>query len=110
MKSLLAEHSKLSIADEQIEIIEHGQHGDYRLIPFQQKLEESALYPLQPTAIKIFQVNVGKMCNQVCRHCHVDAGPDRKEIMSRETMQQCLEALKNNPSLKTVDITEEHRK
>jgi radical SAM/Cys-rich protein len=105
MKSLLAEHNKLAIAGEQIEILEHGQSGDYSLIPFQQKLEESNLYPLTPTNIGIFQVNVGKMCNQVCKHCHVDAGPDRKEIMTKETMQQCLEALKNNPSLKTVDLT-----
>ncbi|HVF96001.1 MAG TPA: arsenosugar biosynthesis radical SAM (seleno)protein ArsS, partial [Flavisolibacter sp.] len=52
-----------------------------------------------------FQVNVGKMCNQVCKHCHVDAGPDRKEIMTPETMEQCLTALRNNPSLQTVDLT-----
>jgi MoaA/NifB/PqqE/SkfB family radical SAM enzyme len=45
------------------------------------------------------------MCNQVCKHCHVDAGPDRKEIMTVETMQQCLDALKANPQLKTVDLT-----
>ena len=105
MKSLLAEHNKLAIAGVQIEILEHGQSGDFSLIPFQQKLDESNLYPLKPTNIEIFQVNVGKMCNQVCKHCHVDAGPDRKEIMTKETMQQCLETLKNNPSLKTVDLT-----
>jgi radical SAM/Cys-rich protein len=105
MKSLLAEHNKLAIAGEQIEILAHGQSGDYSLITFQQKLEESSLYPLTPTNIETFQVNVGKMCNQVCKHCHVDAGPDRKEIMTKETMQQCLEVLKNNPSLKTVDLT-----
>ena len=45
------------------------------------------------------------MCNQVCKHCHVDAGPDRKEIMTRKTMLQCLEALKSNPQLITVDLT-----
>lgn len=105
MKSLLAEHNKLAIAGMQIEILEHGQSSDYNLIPFQQKLEETGLYPLKPTNVEIFQVNMGKMCNQVCKHCHVDAGPDRKEIMTKETMQQCLEALKNNPSLKTVDLT-----
>ncbi|HVG12497.1 MAG TPA: arsenosugar biosynthesis radical SAM (seleno)protein ArsS [Flavisolibacter sp.] len=77
----------------------------YHLIPFQQKLEESRLFPLRATGVEIFQVNVGKMCNQVCKHCHVDAGPDRKEIMTRETMQQCLDALVNNTDLKTVDLT-----
>ncbi|MBI5857555.1 MAG: arsenosugar biosynthesis radical SAM protein ArsS [Sphingobacteriales bacterium] len=105
MKSLLAEHNKLSIAGEQIDILEHGSSGDYSLIPFQQKLEESNLYPLKPTVISTFQINVGKMCNQVCKHCHVDAGPDRKEIMTTETMQQCLDVLAANPSLQIVDLT-----
>jgi radical SAM/Cys-rich protein len=68
-------------------------------------LEESGLYPFKPTGIEIFQVNIGKMCNQTCKHCHVDAGPDRKEIMKRETMEQCLDVLKNNWQLQKVDIT-----
>ena len=105
MKSLLAEHNKLSLASEQTEILEHEISNEYMLIPFQQKLEESGLYPLKPTNISVFQINVGKMCNQVCKHCHVDAGPDRKEIMTTDTMQQCLDVLAANPSLQTVDLT-----
>ncbi|MEO6671185.1 MAG: radical SAM protein, partial [Ferruginibacter sp.] len=105
MKSLIAQHNILADAHEQIEIIEHGQTGDFALVPFQQKLEQSNLYPLKPTQVEIFQVNIGKMCNQTCRHCHVDAGPDRKEIMTKETMQQCIDVLSHNPELKTVDIT-----
>jgi radical SAM/Cys-rich protein len=105
MKSLLADHNKLSIASEQIDILQHGLTGDYSLIPFQQKLQESNLYPLMPISISIFQINVGKMCNQVCKHCHVDAGPDRKEIMTKETMQQCLDVLAANTNLQTVDLT-----
>ena len=105
MKSLKAQNSFLANPAEQLEIIEHGQTGDFSLVPFQQKLEESDLYPLKPVQLEIFQVNIGKMCNQTCRHCHVDAGPDRKEIMTKETMQQCIEVLKNNPTFKTVDIT-----
>lgn len=105
MKSLIAQHNILADAHEQIEIIEHGQTGDFALVPFQQKLEQSNLYPLKPTQVEIFQVNIGKMCNQTCGHCHVDAGPDRKEIMTKETMQQCIDVLKQNPELKTVDIT-----
>ncbi len=107
MKSLKSQGSILADSHEQIEILEHGQNHDdaFKLVPFQQKLEGIGLYPLKPVGIEIFQVNVGKMCNQVCRHCHVDAGPDRKEIMTRETMQQCIEVIKNNPSLKTVDLT-----
>ena len=44
------------------------------------------------------------MCNQVCSHCHVDAGPDRKEIMTKETLQQCLDAIKKS-GINTVDLT-----
>ena len=107
MKSLKAQHHKLSDTHEQIEILEHGANHDdaYKLVPFQQKLEESNLFPLQPTQMEVFQINVGKMCNQVCKHCHVDAGPDRKEIMTRETMQQCLDVLAANSSFTTVDLT-----
>ena len=105
MKSLLAEHNRLAFAGEQIEILEHGISDEYALIPFQQKLEESGLYPLKPINIAVFQINVVKMCNQVCKHCHVDAGPDRKEIMTIETMQQCLDVLAANPLLQTVDLT-----
>jgi radical SAM/Cys-rich protein len=47
---------------------------------------------------------MGKMCNQVCKHCHVDAGPDRKEIMTQETMQECLNAIAISGA-KTVDLT-----
>ena len=107
MKSLKAEHNKLADVDEQLQVLEKGTHSEdlYRIIPFQQKLEESGLYPLKATQVEILQINVGKMCNQVCKHCHVDAGPDRKEIMTTDTMQQCIDALKNNPSIKTVDLT-----
>jgi radical SAM/Cys-rich protein len=106
MKSLKASGNILANSREQVEILEHGVNHDdaFKLVPFQQQLEAIGMYPLQPTGIDIFQVNVGKMCNQVCRHCHVDAGPDRKEIMTRETMQLCLDVLKNS-SINTVDLT-----
>ncbi len=71
---------------------------------FPEALAEAGLWPLRPTRIQIFQINVGKLCNQTCRHCHVDAGPDRREIMSRETMALCLEALART-DIPTVDIT-----
>jgi radical SAM/Cys-rich protein len=105
MKSLKAEGNVLADTAYQVELLETDNHHPYRLIPFQQNLERSGLFPLRPTHLEIFQVNVGKMCNQVCKHCHVDAGPDRKEIMTRETMQLCLDALAANPSIGTVDIT-----
>ena len=71
---------------------------------FEVPMKAAGLYPLKPTKIDIIQVNVGKMCNQVCKHCHVDAGPDRKEIMTRDTMQYILDALKNS-NIPTVDLT-----
>lgn len=71
---------------------------------FEDRLADIGLYPLKPTGIDIFQINVGKMCNQVCKHCHVDAGPDRKEIMTKETMIQCLKAIEFSGA-HTVDLT-----
>lgn len=71
---------------------------------FDQALAESGLWPLRPSRLEILQINVGKMCNQVCRHCHVDAGPDRREVMTRETLQQCLNAL-DRADIPTVDLT-----
>ncbi|TDH21682.1 radical SAM/Cys-rich domain protein [Segetibacter sp. 3557_3] len=105
MKSLKARKSVLADVSEQIHILEDRQRNEFPLVPFQQKLEQSGLFPLRPTDLQVFQVNLGKMCNQVCKHCHVDAGPDRKEIMTRSTMQQCLEVLRAHPQLTTVDLT-----
>ncbi len=59
---------------------------------------------LRASGIEVLQVNVGKVCNQTCRHCHVDAGPDRRESMTRETMQLCLDALVKG-NIPTLDIT-----
>ncbi len=100
MKSLKAQGHLLSDTNQQLEILEHS-----NMIPFQLKLESIGLFPLQPKGIDIFQVNIGKMCNQTCRHCHVDAGPDRKEIMTKDTMQQCLNVLQSHPQMNVVDIT-----
>lgn len=98
--SLLGQHEPLSSSEAQLEILEHeGSHT-----PFEDKLSTIGLYPLRPTGVDILQVNLGKMCNQVCKHCHVDAGPDRKEIMTRQTMQYCLEAL-DQSNINTVDLT-----
>jgi radical SAM/Cys-rich protein len=71
---------------------------------FHEAVRQAGLPPLQPSRLDIFQMNLGKMCNQTCRHCHVDAGPDRKEVMSRETMELCLQALAKT-AIPTVDLT-----
>ena len=51
------------------------------------------------------QVNVGKLCNQTCHHCHVDAGPKRTERMTRETAERVIEVFAASPRVGTVDIT-----
>jgi radical SAM/Cys-rich protein len=80
-----------------------------RSLPLSREFEDAVAAaghsPLRSRAIEIFQINVGKLCNQTCKHCHVDAGPDRREVMSRETMELCLAALDRAPSIRTVDIT-----
>jgi len=71
---------------------------------FNQQLRSSGVYELRSNEVEILQINLGKMCNQTCDHCHVDAGPNRKEIMTRETMLECLTALSSS-NIKTVDLT-----
>jgi radical SAM/Cys-rich protein len=62
------------------------------------------LEPLRAAHIEVLQVNVGKLCNQTCAHCHVDAGPDRRESMSAATAERVLEVLAAG-SIPTLDIT-----
>ncbi len=71
---------------------------------FRDALGESGLYPLRATGIGVLQINVGKVCNQTCKHCHVDAGPNRRESMSRETAELCMRALERT-AIPVVDIT-----
>jgi radical SAM/Cys-rich protein len=54
---------------------------------------------------RTLQVNVGKLCNQACHHCHVDAGPKRTEIMTNATAARVLDVLAGNPGLETLDLT-----
>ena len=89
-KSLKKEGSELAQANKQIEILSNGIFKG-ELPTFAKKIKETNQLPLRPNKLEILQINVGYMCNQVCDHCHVDAGPDRKEIMTWETMEQCLE-------------------
>ena len=99
-KSLSFRHNPLASPQKQLDVLEH----QGRIRPFGEKMAEAGLHPLRPLELEIFQINVGKLCNQVCAHCHVDAGPDRREIMTRDTMQQCVDALAKI-DVKTVDIT-----
>lgn len=101
MKSLKARQNALSDAYFQLEVLDDSKPFK----PFAQALKDSGLFPLRPYGMEIFQINIGKMCNQTCRHCHVDAGPDRKEMMSKELMEICLKILQNCEAITTVDIT-----
>jgi len=72
---------------------------------FERALVSAGHSPLVPGAIEIFQINLGKLCNMTCRHCHVDAGPDRTEaVMTRETVDRCLAALDRTEAT-AVDLT-----
>jgi radical SAM/Cys-rich protein len=104
MKSLRATGHKLAEPAYQLTVLRQEEADTLHLPPFHEKLRTAGLFPLTPVAPSVLQINVGKMCNQVCRHCHVDAGPDRKEIMTRDTMQQCLDALAQT-DIPTVDLT-----
>src|SRR5262245_21044515 len=98
--TLLRRHSPLAPASEQRRIIDNPS-----VLPsFDDVLGQHGLSPLSASAIEIFQINVGKRCNHICGHCHVDAGPDRLEVMTRETAAECMRALERT-SIPKVDIT-----
>lgn len=61
-------------------------------------------FSLTKDKLEIMQINVGKLCNLSCKHCHVSAGPNRKEIMSLSTMKDCLQVFKEN-NFTILDIT-----
>jgi radical SAM/Cys-rich protein len=71
---------------------------------FEAALEASGLFPLRATGIDILQVNVGRKCNQTCRHCHVDAGPDRQEMMPDAVLDRVLEIIETT-DVPVVDVT-----
>ncbi|NOZ11263.1 MAG: radical SAM/Cys-rich domain protein [Gammaproteobacteria bacterium] len=71
---------------------------------FGQKLSESGIWPLTRAPLSELQVNLGRLCNQACHHCHVDAGPQRTEIMAWPTMEKILEWARQNHTQR-ADIT-----
>jgi len=60
---------------------------------------------LPPSSIDTLQINITKLCNQACRHCHVDSSPARTEKMSREGVEKCLEILAAHAGIKNIDVT-----
>jgi len=70
---------------------------------FARRLADRGL-PLRHTRTQVLQVNVGKLCNLTCVHCHVNAGPKRKEIITRETVDRVVDWLAQT-DIPTVDLT-----
>ncbi|MEE2756746.1 MAG: arsenosugar biosynthesis radical SAM (seleno)protein ArsS [Myxococcota bacterium] len=100
--SLAARRVPLASPDQQLaELAKNA--GDLNFIDRLRDTEFSG--GITPAKLEIFQINLGKLCNMTCRHCHVDAGPDRTaENMDRNTIDACLKAL-DKTSAHTVDLT-----
>ncbi len=101
--SLLSRRTPLVATEAQLALLDAVEvtgEGD-----FDRALAAHGFHPLMRADLEIFQVNVGKLCNMTCRHCHVDAGPDRTwEVMSRETADAVLAAM-DLTTAHTVDLT-----
>ena len=96
--------SKTMDVSKQLEILKNGVFSNGKLPLFKDKLKEVNIPDIKKGQLKILQLNIGYMCNQTCSHCHVDAGPSRKEMMSMEVLSMCLELMIKN-RIETVDIT-----
>ncbi len=98
--SLKRQQDPLASGQRQLEAL--AQPSD--LPRFEQQIEQLGINALRAERIDLLQMNLGKLCNQTCVHCHVDAGPDRREVMSRQTMEHCLKAI-DQADIGTVDLT-----
>lgn len=105
-KSLSSRQSDLSNTFYQLEVLSNSAIAYTGVENFDNKLKNAGYANgITPKKIEIFQINIGKLCNQTCAHCHVDAGPDKKEEnMDRATLETCLDIIINH-KIPTVDIT-----
>ncbi|MBU3741141.1 MAG: radical SAM/Cys-rich domain protein [Candidatus Kapabacteria bacterium] len=102
MKSLRARGAELADAQVQLRVLHDA---DVVALPaFARTMADHGVPSLVPTRMRVLQLNIGKMCNQSCKHCHVDAGPDRTEMMSRHLLQTCIDVARDN-AFDVVDIT-----
>jgi radical SAM/Cys-rich protein len=74
------------------------------MISFAKKIAEANI-DLNRKSLETLQINLGKLCNQACHHCHVEAGPNRTELMSQTIIEKVIQLLDATPSIKTIDIT-----
>ena len=105
-KTLSRTNNDLANTIIQLEVLNDKDKLDDTFIPFGKNIAKNGYADgIIPTRPDIFQLNIGKLCNQTCAHCHVDAGPDKKvENMDRETLEKCL-AIITKYNIPTVDIT-----
>lgn len=105
--SLLARRSPLTVPEEQLRALDSVsiKNSPAGAGLFHEDIAHHGWAALKPSQLEIFQINVGKLCNMTCRHCHVDSGPDRtEENMDLETVQHCLNAIRTSGA-HTVDLT-----
>ncbi|MEM7677511.1 MAG: arsenosugar biosynthesis radical SAM (seleno)protein ArsS [Myxococcota bacterium] len=103
-ESLHARRLPLAPPEEQLRVL-NGSAPDASVLDFDKKLEEAGWPVLDRAKLEVFQINLGKLCNMTCRHCHVDAGPTRTDaMMSRAHVDACLAAL-DKTEAHTVDLT-----
>ncbi len=105
-KSLSVRGGQMADTFYQLKVLTGREMAEAKVTPFAEKLVQQNEFPLKPHSLEVFQLNIGKLCNQTCLHCHVDAGPDKKrENMSRADLETCLRIIKEVPDIKMVDIT-----
>lgn len=98
--TLLRSGNRLADPRQQVALL----NEDQQTPGFRTVLARHGCGTLQASGISILQINVGKVCNQTCTHCHVDAGPDRRESMSVQVADACLSLLQS-ANISTLDIT-----
>ena len=104
-KSLSARGTDLADTFVQLQVLNGKDKVSASFPSFADRVNELGYRPLRPLPIEIFQLNIGKLCNQSCAHCHVDAGPDKtEEQMTRENLEICLSIIKEH-NIPKVDIT-----
>jgi radical SAM/Cys-rich protein len=97
--TLVKQGHRLSKPEAQLRIL-----ADLPIRSFAEAAASAGHRPLRARGIEVLQINVGKRCNQTCQHCHVDAGPGRKEVMPRDVLEACLRFLAET-DIPTLDIT-----
>ena len=78
--------------------------GTFMIQPFAKTLNDQGL-KVDRTPVEILQVNIGRLCNQACHHCHVEAGPKRTENMDGKTVGRVIELLEQSKTIHTIDVT-----